>query len=124
MDCQLISSKIAVATPGSGSQLAISDVVAYRAGGSSEIYVAYKVRNVSGQVFGNGNPAWLAVFDPTGGGEFQYDNNNSIIPGNLQPGESAFEAVAFGTTTPTGRFTLRSNYGYEAVLASSTLRKP
>ena len=71
--------------------------------------VTYKVRNTSGQVFGDGSPAWLAILDPTGRGEFQEDQTNSVIPGSLQPGEWGFEAVSFATRTPTGIFTLRTN---------------
>lgn len=88
------------------------------------VYVAYKVRNVSGQVFGNGNPAWLAVFDSSGGPEFQEDENNSVIPSDLQPGGSAVELVSFATPAVTGQFTLRSNDQLETVLATSVLRTP
>jgi hypothetical protein len=62
------------------------------------------------------------VFDPSGGGQFQEDDNHSTLPGNLQPGESAVEYAAFATRTVTGQFSLRSNDGYFAVLAASTLR--
>jgi hypothetical protein len=124
VDGQLISPRLAAGRPSTGSQLAISDVLAYRPGGSSEVVVVYKVRNVSGHVVGNGNPAWLAVFDPSGGGVFQEDQSTSIIPGNLQPGESAIELVAFATRTVTGGFSLRTNDGYNAELAASVLRMP
>lgn len=124
VDGQLIAPRLAAGRPDSGSQLAISDVLAYRPGNSDDVYVAYKVRNVSGQVFGNGNPAWLAVLDTSGGGEFQEDESSSIIPSNLQPGESAIELVAFATRTPTGVFSLRTNDQVETVLATSALRTP
>ena len=124
VDGQLIAPRLAAGRPATGSQLAISDVFAYRPGGTNEVVVIYKVRNVSGHVFGNGNPAWLAVFDPSGGGEFQEDQTNSIIPGNLQPGESAVELVAFSTRTVTGAFSLRTNDQLGTVLAASVLRKP
>jgi hypothetical protein len=124
VDGQLIAPRLAAGQPAAGSQLAVSDVLAYRPGGLGEVYVAYKVRNTSGQVFGNGNPAWLAVFDTSGGAEFQEDENNSVIPDNLQPGESAVELVGFATRTVTGQFTLRSNDQLETVLATSALRTP
>jgi hypothetical protein len=121
---QLIAPRLAAGKPDASSQLAISDVLAYRPGNLDEVYVAYKVRNVSGQVFGNGNPGWLAVFDTSGGAEFQEDENNSVIPGDLQPGESAVELVAFATRTPTGEFSLRTNDQLETVLATSALQTP
>ena len=77
-----------------------------------------------GHVVGNGNPAWLAVFDPSGGGVFQEDDSKSVIPGDLQPGESAVEVVAFATRTVTGEFSLRTNDQLETVLATSVLRTP
>ena len=88
---------------------------------SLETAITYKARNITSHVVGNGNPAFLAVFDPSGGGQFQEDDNNSTLPSNLQPGESAVEAAAFATRTVTGQFSLRSNDGYFAVLAASTL---
>jgi hypothetical protein len=118
----LISPRLAVGASGTGSQLAISDVLAYRVVPMGEVLITYKARNITSHVVGNGNPAFLAVFDPSGGGQFQEDDNNSTIPGNLQPGESAIEAAAFATRTVTGQFSLRSNDGYMAVLAASTLR--
>jgi hypothetical protein len=121
---QLIAPRLAVGKPDTGSQLAISNVISYRPGNSNEVYVAYKVSNVSGQTFGNGNPAWLAVFDASGGQEFQEDENNSVIPSNLQPGESAVELVAFATQTPTGEFSLRTNDQLETELTASDLQSP
>jgi hypothetical protein len=123
VDGQLIAPRLAAGRPNGGSQLAISDVLSYRPGGSDEVVVVYKVRNVSGQAFGDGNPAWLAVLD-TSGGEFQEDENNSVVPDNLQPGESAVELVAFATQTVTGEFSLRTNNGYNAELATSALSTP
>jgi hypothetical protein len=76
------------------------------------------------QVLGNGSPAWLAVFDPTGGGEFQEDDSNSYLPTDLRPDESAVEAVVFDTRTPTGTFTLRTNDQLMSVIASCTLQSP
>jgi hypothetical protein len=43
------------------------------------------------------------------------------LPGNLQPGESVVEYAAFATQMVTGQFSLRSNDGYMAVLAASTV---
>jgi len=119
---QLISPRLAVGASSIGSQLAISDVVAYRVVSIGEVLITYKARNITSHVVGNGNPAFLAVFDPSGGGQFQEDDSNSTLPGNLQPGESAIEVAAFATRTVTGQFSLRSNDGYFAVLAASALR--
>jgi len=118
----LISPRLAVGASNIGSQLAISNVVAYRLVSIGEVVVIYKARNITSHVVGNGNPAFLAVFDPSSGGQFQEDDTNSTLPGNLQPGESAIESAAFATRTVTGQFSLRSNDGYMAVLAASTLR--
>jgi hypothetical protein len=118
----LISPRLAAGASSTGSQLAISDVVAYRVLPLGEVLVTYKARNITSHVVGNGNPAFLAVFDPAGGGQFQEDDTNSTIPGNLQPGESAIESAAFATKTVTGQFSLRSNDGLMTVLAASTLR--
>jgi hypothetical protein len=118
----LISPRLAVGASNSGSQLAISDVMAYRLVSIGEVWVTYKARNITSHVVGNGNPAFLAVFDPSSGGQFQEDNTYSTMPSNLQPGESAIEYAAFATQTVTGQFSLRSNDGYATVLAASKLR--
>ena len=93
----LISPRLAAGASSTGSQLAISDVVAYRVLPLGEVLVTYKARNITSHVVGNGNPAFLAVFDPAGGGQFQEDDTNSTIPGNLQPGESAIESAALAS---------------------------
>lgn len=121
---QRISPRLAVGASSTGSQLAVSDVVAYRLNSIGQVAITYKARNVTSHVVGNGNPAFLAVFDPSGGGQFQEDDSNSTLPGNLQPGESAVEYASFATRTGTGQFSLRTNDGYMAVLAASTLRMP
>jgi hypothetical protein len=117
-----VAPRLAAGASGTGSQLAISDVMAYRMLPLGKVVVTYKARNITSHVVGNGNPAFLAVFDPSGGGQFQEDDFNSTTPGNLQPGESAIEYAVFATRTVTGQFSLRSNDGYMAVLAASTLR--
>jgi hypothetical protein len=124
VDGQLILPRLGAGKLDTGSPLAISDVLAYRPGNSDEVDVVYKVRNVSDRVFGNGNPAWLAVFDASGGGEIQEDESNSVIPGDLQPGESAVELVAFATRTVSGEFSLRTNDQLETVLTTSALQTP
>jgi hypothetical protein len=117
-----VAPRLAAGASITGSQLAISDVVAYRLLPLDEVVIAYKARNITSQVVGNGSPAFLAVFDPSGGGQFQDDFNNSTNPGNLQPGETAIEYAAFATHTVTGQFSLRSNDSYMSVLAATTLR--
>lgn len=116
-----ISPRLAAGASATRSQLAISDVIAYRLVSIGEVVITYKARNITSHVVGNGNPAFLAVFDPSGGGQFQEDDFNSTTPGNLQPGETAIEYAAFGTHTLTGQFSLRTNDGYMSVLASTTL---
>lgn len=117
----LVSPRLAAGRSSTGSQLAISDVVAYRLLSIGEVVITYKARNISSHVVGNGSPAFLPVFDPSGGGQFQDDYNNSTNPGNLQPGETAIEYAAFGTHTVTGQFSLRTNDSYMAILAATTL---
>lgn len=121
---QPISARLAVGPAETGSQLALSDVDAYRLGSIGQLVVTYKARNITDHVVGNGNPAFLAYFDPSSGGQFQEVDDNSTLPSNLQPGESAVEYAAFATQTVTGQFSLRSNDGYSAVLASSTVQMP
>lgn len=121
---QPISTRLAAGPAETGSQLAISDVLAYRLGSIGQVVVTYKALNITNHVVGNGNPAFLAYFDPSSGGQFQEDDHNSTLPSNLQPGESAVEYAAFATQTVTGQFSLRSNDGYTAVLASSTVEMP
>jgi hypothetical protein len=68
--------------------------------------------------------AGRAVLDTSGGAEFQEDENNSVIPSNLQPGESAIELAAFATRTATGVFSLRTNDQLETALDTSVLQTP
>lgn len=125
IDGGLIASRIATCTPAGGSQLAITDVVAYwPATEATYVQVDYQAHNISGHVFGNGKPAWLSVFDPTGGGQVQEDDTGSILPGSLRPGESVVVALDFQTQTPTGTLTLRTNDQHRSVIASCTLRTP
>ena len=46
-----------------------------------------------------------------------------MYPQSLQPGASAVMIEAFDTTKVTGTFSLRTNNGYESLLASTTLSK-
>jgi hypothetical protein len=125
IDGELVASKIATCSGATGSQLAITDVVAYRpSSASSFVEVDYKVRNVSGHVFGDGSPAWLDILDPTNGDQQREDDTSSILPRSLQPGASAIEALVFDTPTPTGTLTLRANDTQQSVIASCTLRTP
>jgi hypothetical protein len=125
VDGQLLVSAIATCGAATGSQLAITDAVAYRPSAASKIVqLDYKVRNISGHVFGNGSPAWLDILDPTGGAQLREDDTSSILPSSLQPGESAVEALVFDTPTPTGILTLRTNDQHQSVIASCTLRTP
>ncbi len=48
---------------------------------------------------------------------------SSAIPDTLQPGESAVVAAAFAPAPPTGRISVRSNDGYEAMLAVTNLTR-
>jgi hypothetical protein len=122
IDGQLVSQKIAICSPNGGGQLAFSDVVAYLPTQSGYVQLDYQARNASGHVFGNCKPAWLNVFDPTGGGALQEDRAASNLSGDLQSGKSAVEAVVFATQTPTGSFTLCANDKRQSVIASCTLR--
>jgi hypothetical protein len=125
IDGGLVASKIATCSAPTGGQLAITDVVAYRpSSAASFVEVDYKVRNVSGHVFGNGSPAWLDILDPTNGAQQREDDTSSILPTSLKPGQSAVEALIFDTTTPTGTLTLRTNDQQQSVIASCTLRTP
>ena len=83
---QPISTRLAAGPAETGSHLAISDVVAYRLGSIGQVVITYKARNITDHVVGNGNPAFLAYFDPSSGGQFQEDDDNSTLPSNLQPG--------------------------------------
>jgi hypothetical protein len=125
VDGQLVMSAIATCSGAAGNQLAITDAVAYRPSAASNIVeVDYKVRNISGHVFGNGSPAWLDILNPSGGNQLREDDTSSILPRSLQPGESAVEALVFDTPTPTGTLTLRTNDQQQSVIASCTLRTP
>jgi hypothetical protein len=125
VDGQLVVSAIATCSPAVGNQLAITDVVAYRpTATSANMELDYKVRNISGRVFGNGSPAWLDILVPTGQIQLREDDTESILPRSLQPGESAVEALVFDSSTPTGRLTLRTNNQQQSVIASCTLRTP
>jgi hypothetical protein len=61
----VVAEELHAHTSSTGSQLAISDVVAYRLISIGEVVVTYKALNITSHVVGNGNPAFLAVFDPS-----------------------------------------------------------
>jgi hypothetical protein len=119
----LISTQLAIGASSNGLQIAISDVIAWQAT-PDEMLVVYKARSITSHDMGPGNPVFLPIFNPSTGGQLPEDSSESILPGNLKPGESAIEYTAFDTRTVTGRFSLRSNNAanYMAVLAATTLR--
>ena len=67
-------------------------------------------------------PPFLGQFNPTGGGTYSEDDTSgsTVYPQSLPPGASAVMIEAFDTTKVTGTFSLRTNNGYESLLASTT----
>lgn len=110
---------------GSSSQMAglmVSGVVAYLSvQGGSDVYVAFKVQDVSYKPI-NSSPACLATFS-TSAGTYNADDFKSALPSTLAPGETVYGLAIFNTTQTTGTFTLHSNDGYNILLASSMLHK-
>jgi hypothetical protein len=117
---QPVAGRIATGPDNTGSTLAITNVEAYRVVSSGQVDVTFTVKNISSAAL-TGSPPFLAIFNPTGGGQFNEDDNSSILPGSLQPGESAAAVAVFDTHAITGTFSLRTNDGYESVLTSTTL---
>ncbi len=70
------------------------------------------------------NGDFLIKFSPTGVGQLEADWQRSPVVPTLHPGESAPLYAVFGTRTPSGTLTLRSNDSYETVYASTTLTRP
>ena len=117
-----VGGSVSVAPRARGSQLAISHVAAQYYPNTHSIAVAFDVRNVSSQVVGSVSPAFLAIFNAAGGGQYQA-TSQSTLPGPLQPGESAAAYAMFATQVTAGQFSLRSNDQIMTVLASTTLRR-
>lgn len=113
---------ISAAPPSAGTQLALSKVVAAYYLANGVVVVDFQVRNITTHVVGSVNPAFLAVLDVAGGGQYTENDSSSSLPGPLQPGESAVAYAAFATHATTGEFSLRSNDQIMTVLASTTLR--
>jgi hypothetical protein len=118
-----MSGRIATGPPNTGSRLRISHVVSFRPASFNGVVVDFRVRNISSEAFTVG-PAFLVYFNPTSGGQLTTEDNNSVIPDTLQPGESAVVSAAFATRILTGQISVRSNDGYLAVLAATNLTRP
>jgi hypothetical protein len=117
-----VEGRIATGSPSQTGGLMVSEVVAYLSlQGGSKVYVTFKVQDVSYKPI-NSNPACLATFS-TPAGTYNADDFNSALPSTLSPGETVYGLAIFHTTQVTGTFTLRSNDGYNLLLASSVLDK-
>ena len=86
--------------------------------------MAFNVKNTGSTEYTD-SPPFLGQFNPTGGGTYSEDDTSgsTVYPQSLQPGASAVMIEAFDTTKVTGTFSLRTNNGYESLLASTTLSK-
>ena len=105
--------------------LVLTDVCSYLSTGTGTVDVVFKVRSTGNQDVRTGSPPFLPVFVTSpGGAQLNYDDSTSVIPGPLQPGESAAVDAVFDTRTFTGTISLRTNNGFEAILVSSRLRTP
>lgn len=120
VDGQAIAPRLAVGPDNTG-HLKITGVVAYTPATFNELTIAFKVKNVGGPL---ANGDFLINFSPTGAGQLEADWQNSPTVPILHPGESASLYAVFGTRTPTGTLTLRSNDQIGTVYASSTLTQP
>jgi hypothetical protein len=115
-----VKGRIATGPASQMAGLVVSGVVAYRSlGVGNKIFVAFKVRDLSYKPI-NSSPACLATL-ATSTGTYSADGFNSALPSTLTPGETAYGYAIFDTTQTTGTFSLRSNDGYNLLLASSTL---
>jgi hypothetical protein len=117
-----VKGRIATGPASYMSGLAVSGVVAYRSlDVSNKVFVTFKVRDLSYKPI-NSSPACLATF-ATPVGTYSADSFSSALPSMLTPGQTVYGYAIFDTTEITGTFTLRSNDGYNLLLASSTLRR-
>lgn len=119
---QPVAGRIATGARSSIHGLVVSDVIAYRLTGSQNLVaVTFRVHDISYRPVNN-DPAALATFDtPTG--HLSEDDSVSALPSSLSPGETVDGYAAFDTTQITGKFELRSNDGYDLLLASSVIHK-
>jgi hypothetical protein len=118
---QLVSPRLAAAPDSAGAEVALSDALAYRLGSTGQVVIIYRARNITSHVVGEVTPAFLAVFDPDGGGQTQQDDDTSVDPGVLQPGETVIAYASFAAPAVTGQFSLRPNGEGPAILAATTL---
>jgi len=122
---QPISARLAWGPAARGAGLVLTDVGSYLSTATGTVSIVFKVRSTGNQDVRTGSPPFLPVFVTSpGGAQLDYDDFNSVIPGPLQPGESAAVAAVFHTRVIAGQLSLRTNNGYERILVASTLRKP
>jgi len=113
-----VAGRIATGPVSRTGGLVVSGIVAYRSlSNAGKIFVTYKVHDVSYKAI-NSSPAALATFSG-----YSEDDFNSVDVSTLAPGVTTYGYGLFGTTKISGPFELRSNDGYNRLLASSTLHK-
>lgn len=113
-----IAGRIATGPTSRVGGLVVSGIVAYKSlDNAGKVYIAYKVHDDSYKAI-NSSPAALATFSG-----YSEDSFNSVDPSTLAPGVTTYGYSYFGTTKLNGPFELRSNDGYNRLLASSTLHK-
>lgn len=119
---QPVAGRIATGADSAMQGLVVSDAIAYRlTGAQNMIAVTFKVHDVSYRPINN-DPAVLGTFD-TPAGQLSVDVANSALPASLSPGETVYGYATFDTTQVTGTFRLRSNDGYDLLLASTVIYK-
>lgn len=119
---QPVAGRIATGSNSTIHGLVVSDVIAYRLTDAQNLVaVTFRIHDVSYRPINN-DPAALATFD-TPAGHLSEDDSNSALPSSLSPRETIYGYAAFDTTHVTGRFELRSNDGYDLLLAATVMHK-
>jgi hypothetical protein len=114
---QPVSTRLSVGSKTSGGGLTISWVAGYYVPSSDLLRITFKVRNDGSSV----SPGFRPVFAGSSGPQLQDDQADSLLPGPIQPGQTAEGVASFQTQAITGTFSLQAD---GQALVSTPLRKP